>query len=271
MNQDQVKELLLTLDKNAPAFSVIFSGKMSGKVDGLYYPDRQEIIIHNRNFTEDSQLIYTAIHEYAHHLHHARSPVPVSSRAHTIAFWDILHKLLFSAEEKGLYSNIFKNDNRFTSLTKKIRGEYLQANGSLMKELGSLLEQAFALCLELNLSFDDYVDRELLLHRSAARMLMKMSAMNLNPKIGYENMKTVAGIKDDAARARAEEAFAEGLTSDMVKAEINSQKMPGDAINVLMEERDKIEHSIDTLTKKLAKIEHRIQELKFEDRGRGKK
>jgi len=271
MNQDQVKELLLALDRNVPVFTVIFSGKQSGKVDGLYYPDRQEIIIHNKNFTDDGQLVYTAIHEFAHHIQHARSPVPISTRAHTNAFWDILHKLLFSAEEKGLYANVFKKDGRFTSLTKKIRGEYLQANGSLMKELGSLLEQAHALCLELNLSFEDYVDRELLLHRSAARVLMKMSAMNLNPKIGYENMKTVAGIKDDAARARAEEAFSEGMTSDMVKAEIQSQKRPGDAINVLLEERDKIERSIDTLTKKLAKVERRLQELKFEDRNRVKK
>jgi len=84
-------------------------------------------------------------------------------------------------------------------------------------------------------------------------------------------MKTVAGIKDDAARARAEEAFTEGMTSDMVKAEINSYKKSGDAMNVLMEERDKIERSIDTLTKKLAKIERRIQELQFDDRSRGKK
>lgn len=270
MNQDQVKELLLTIDKNAPDFSVIFSGKKSGKVDGLYYPDRREIIIHNKNFNDDSQLIYTALHEYAHHLHHSRSPVPVSNRAHTSAFWDILHKLLFLAEEKGLYSNVFKKDDRFTSLTQKIRSEYLQANGSLMKELGALLEKAYALCLEQNLSFDDYVDRELLLHRSAARLLMKMSAMNLNPKIGYENMKTVAGIKDDGTRARAEEAFEGGMTSDMVKTEIQAQKRPGDAMNVLMEERDKIERSIDNLTKKLAKIERRIQELKYEDRSRGK-
>lgn len=271
MNQDQVKELLLALDKNVPDFSVIFSGKKSGKVDGLYYPDRREIIIHNKNFTEDSQLIYTAIHEYAHHLQHARSPVPISSRAHTVAFWDILHKLLFAAEEKKLYSNIFKKDERFTSLTKKIRSEYLNANGSLMKELGGLLEQAFALCQENNLSFDDYVDRELLLHRSAAKVLMKMSLMNLNPKIGYENMKTVAGVKDDAARLRAEEAFAGGMTPDMVKAELNPRKMSGDAMNVLMEERDRIERSIDNLTKKLAKVERRIQEIKFEDGHRGKK
>lgn len=241
MNQDQVKELLLALDRDVPGFSVIFSGKKSNKVDGLYYPDRQEIIIHNKNFTDDSQLIYTAIHEYAHHLQHARSPVPISARAHTTAFWDILHKLLFKAEEKGLYSNIFKKDSRFTALTTKIRMEYLVSNASLMKELGSLLEQAFALCQERNLSFDDYVDRELLLHRTAAKLLMKMSSMNLNPKIGYENMKTVAGIKDEAARTRAEAAFAEGMTSDMVKAEVKSQARPGDAMNVLMEERDRIE------------------------------
>ena len=271
MNQDQVKQLLLELDRKIPDFSLIFSGKKSNKVDGLYYPDRQEIIIHNKNFTDDSQLIYTAIHEFAHHLHYSRSPVPVSTRAHTSAFWDILHKLLFKAEEMGLYSNSFKKDSRFTALTKKIRREFLETNATLMKELGKLLEQAFALCQENNLCFDDYVDRELLLHRTAAKILMKMSTMNINPKIGYENMKTVAGVRDDAARARAEEAFSEGMTPDMVKTEIRSQSKPGDAMSTLMEERDRIERSIDNLTKKLAKIERRINEMRHEQNGRGKK
>jgi hypothetical protein len=271
MNNDQVKEQLLALDGDVPDFTVILSGKKSSKVDGLYYPDSKEIIIHNKNFTEDSQLMYTAIHEFAHHLQHARSPVPVSTRAHTNAFWNIFHKLLFLAEEKGVYSNIFKKDGRFTDLTKKIKANYLAANGELMKELGGLLEQAYALCEEQNVSFDDYVDRELLLHRSAAKLLMKMSAMNINPKIGYENMKTVAAIKDDEARFRAEESFVSGMSSDMVKAELSRKNSPDNAMTQLMEERDRIERSIDNLTKKLAKIERRINDMKYEATPRGRK
>ena len=46
MNQTQVKELLLQLKEDVEEFSVIFSGKKSKKVDGLYKPDSREIIIH---------------------------------------------------------------------------------------------------------------------------------------------------------------------------------------------------------------------------------
>jgi hypothetical protein len=262
MNQDQVKDKLLQLDRNAGDFAVIFSGKASKKVDGLYYPDRREIIIHNKNFTDDTQHIYTAIHEFAHHLHFTRSALPVSSRAHTNRFWDIFHKLLFLAEEKKIYLNIFKKDKRFVELTKKIRSNYLLENAGLMKELGSLLGQADALCREHNANFDDYVDRELLLHRTTARMLMKIHSMDISPKIGYENMKTVACIRDDSARAQAEEAFANGMTPDMVKAEYASRNKSDGTLTVLLEERDRVERSIDNLTKKLAKIERKINELK---------
>ncbi|OHD64185.1 MAG: hypothetical protein A2176_00915 [Spirochaetes bacterium RBG_13_51_14] len=265
MNQEQVKEKLLELDRGVEDFSVIFSGKASKKVDGLYYPDRKEIIIHNKNFTDDSQLLYTAIHEFAHHLHHARSSLPVSSRAHTNRFWDIFHRLLFRAEEKRIYVNLFKKDKRFVELTKKIRGDYLVENGRQMKELGKLLEQAYALCEEQKANFDDYVDRELLLHRTTAKLLMKISSMNINPAIGYENMKTVAGIRDESRRVQAQEAFVEGMTPDMVRSEFNARKEPEETLGLLMEERERIGRSIETLTRKLTKIEQRIIELKHED------
>ena len=271
MNQDQVKELLLKIEGNVEDFSVILTGKKSNKVDGLYYPDQKEIIIHNHNFNEDSQLIYTAIHEFAHHLHHTRSTVPVSTRAHNAKLWDIFHKLLFAAEEKGLYSNIFKNDSRFIELTRKIRENYLAASGSLMKELGELLVKAHELCEEHGACFDDYVDRELLLHRTAARTLMKVHSYGIRPDIGYENMKTVASIRDDGYRAKAEEAFTEGKTPDMVRTEFAARNRSGSGLDTLMQERDRIERSIDILTKKLVKIERQINDLKYEDRPRGKR
>ncbi len=197
--------------------------------------------------------------------------MPVSNRAHTNRFWDIFHRLLILAEEKGIYVNIFKQDKRFVDLTGKIKSKYLAANGSLMKELGSLLEEAHALCLELNLCYDDYVDRELLLHRTTAKLLMKMNALNIKPSIGYENMKTVASIRDEGARERAEAAFDQGMSPDMVKAEFAPRDKSGNSIDILMQERDRIERSIDTLTKKLAKIERRINDLKYEAPQRGKK
>ena len=50
MNQDQVKEKLLEIESDVQDFKVILSGKKSKKVNGLYNPEKMEIIIHNKNF-----------------------------------------------------------------------------------------------------------------------------------------------------------------------------------------------------------------------------
>ena len=67
MNQDRVKEILLETADTELEFSVVFTGKSSKKVNGLYKPDTHEIILHNKNFANDNELIYTAVHEYTHH------------------------------------------------------------------------------------------------------------------------------------------------------------------------------------------------------------
>ncbi|MFC1669403.1 hypothetical protein ACFL20_03370 [Spirochaetota bacterium] len=267
MNQDQVKSRLLKLEKNVDDFTLIFSGKTSKKVDGLYHPDKREIIIHNRNFTDENSnvnenaLMYTAIHEFAHHLQFTRSPVPISSKAHTGNFWDIFHRLLFDAEEKKVYENLFKNDSRFVNLTKQIREKFLNVNGQLMKDFGRLLLHAYELCIQLNVSFEDYVDRELLLHRKEAKSIMKVFTKDANPELGFENMKMVANIRDDDIRSMAEEAFAEGKSPDMVKAEFVARPKPENVLERLVTERERIENSIERLSVRLRDIEKRIEEI----------
>ena len=123
MNQDQVKTKLLELDKSVEDFTITFSGKKSKKVDGLYKPDIREIILHTENFGNDNQLIYTAIHEFAHHIQFTKSSIPISIRAHTNKFWNIFHNLLFDAESKGIYENVFKKDNPPTGAGNEINTE----------------------------------------------------------------------------------------------------------------------------------------------------
>jgi hypothetical protein len=57
MNQDQVKTKLLSIADAPMEFTVIFSGKKSKKVNGLYKPDSREIILHNKNFGDDENLL----------------------------------------------------------------------------------------------------------------------------------------------------------------------------------------------------------------------
>ena len=73
MTNEHIKEMLLELEKTDIDFTVTMTGKESKKVNGLYKPTTHEILIHNLNFKNDNQLIYTVIHEYTHHLINVRN------------------------------------------------------------------------------------------------------------------------------------------------------------------------------------------------------
>lgn len=261
MNQDQVKQKLLQLQNDVQDFQIIFSGKSSKKVHGLYKPDNKEIIIHNKNFNNDNALMHTAIHEFAHHIQFTTSPLPVSSKAHSSFFWNILHNLLNKAEAEGIYQSIYKSHPEFIQLTRQIKEKFLSVNGQLMKEFGQYLLKARELCQQHQVNFDDYLDRELNIQRSSAKTMMKCSSRNIDPKIGYDNMKIVAGINDPQKARQAEEAFLQGQTPDMVKTRFKEQK-PKDELEHLMAEKQRIKNSIERLKIKLSEIDTQIARIK---------
>ncbi len=265
MNQAQVTEKLLALNPKAPPFSVVFTGKKSKRVDGLYKPESREILIHNKNMSDDDAIMYTAIHEFAHHVHFSTSTVPISSRSHTNAFWNIFHELLGSAEEAGICVNRFDSLQEFRELTRRIRTEFLSADGRLMRDFGKTLIEAMELCRQHGLSFEDYVDRTLGVHRNTAKAIMRVYAEDVPPEYGFDNMKLLAAIKDPAERKHAQSAFDRGLSPDMIRARFittsaGSDPEP-DPLAVLTREKERIEHTIETLNSKLRNIEGRIERL----------
>lgn len=260
MNQDQVKELLLHLEEDVEEFFLIFSGKRSKKANGLYHPDTREIIIHNKNFESDNALIYTAIHEFAHHIHFTSSPIPVGPRSHTLEFRSILHRLLEKAEHTDVYLNPFISDPEFIALTDRIRNTFLAPNGLLMKEFGETLIEAEALCKKRGTRFEDYVERALSMDHRTAMTLMKIHSYDVNPEIGYHNMTTVAAIKSEEKRFAAEEAFEKGHSPDMVKMSLK-QRLPEeeDPVRKLEKERRRIQRTIRSLETKLQEVEARLR------------
>jgi len=260
MNQDQVKEKLLQIKDDVAEFKLIFSGKESKKVDGLYHPENMEIIIHNKNFDDDNELLYTAIHEFAHHIQFTEHDAEIKKRAHTVLFWDIFHKLLQKAEEQGIYTNVFEKDEKFKYLTDEIKSKYLKKNGEIMKDFGKLLIQALDLCQQKHAIFEDYVDRALGLNRTAAKSIMKVYAMDVNPELGFDNMKIVASIPDQKQRDQAENAFLSGKSQDMVKQEIKEAKPPQEeTLGRLQSQRKRIEKSINELQERLQEVDEKIE------------
>jgi hypothetical protein len=254
----------LSIEDAPLEFSVIFSGKKSRKVNGLYKPDSREIILHNRNFvpgaTGDNLLLYTAIHEYAHHLHACAQNGKLPSRAHNSEFWAIFHALLEKAESKKVYRDVFAGSPELASLTETIREKYLHKNGNLVKEMGKHLLKAHELCTAIGVRFEDYVDRMLRIPRTAANMAIKMFEYDLNPEVGADNMRFLAGIRDGEDRQAAETALIKGKSPDTVKTAIRKKSTEGDsespegAMLQLEREKNRLEKTIETLSKRLEEV-----------------
>ena len=265
MNQDQLAAKLRTL-ADVPPFTLVFSGKKSKKVDGLYKPATQEILIHNKNMTGDSDLIYTAIHEFAHHVVSCQNGnITLSSRCHTAQFWATFHQLLKKAEETGIYNNPFKSDQTFIQLTKRIKENFLKKNGAIMKDFAKVLNEARDMCIERHLSFEDYVDRELGIEKTTANTLLRIEKYDVTPTIGYDNMKTVAAMKDDHKREAAVQAFMEGESSASVKTSIVRPVAKVEKVSPvdhLEAEKLKIEKAIESLQKKLQIVDKMIENEK---------
>jgi hypothetical protein len=265
MNQDIVKEKLLAIEDASLEFSVIFSGKKSAKVNGLYKPDTREIIIHNRNFKQDSAgsnlLLYTAIHEYAHHQHACTRGGTLSVRAHTSEFWAIFHALLEKAETKKIYRDVFAGNTELTGLTEMIREKFLVKNGSLVKEMGKHLLKAHDLCTAIGVRFEDYVDRVLRIPRIAANMSIKMFQYDLKPETGADNMRFLAGIKDEDNREAAQTALIKGKSPDTVKIAIRNKPTEDNPVTRLEKEKLRLERTIETLSKRLTDVKRELKGL----------
>ena len=265
MNQDRVKEILLSLADPRTEFSVIFSGKESSIVNGLYKPQTREIVIHNRNFDSDDQLVYTAIHEYAHHLHCERKGGISSGRAHTNEFWGIFHELLVKAESLGHYRNLFDEEPEFVGLTKRIRGSCIAENGRVMLELGGLMIEAQALCRKFKVRFEDYIDRALGLPRATANQAARAAAFGVPPDVGWDGMRMAAGIRDPGTRAEALEALRSGSSPAAVKARFSAAKPPEETGERLAKEKERLERTIANLKRRLEEVERALAEA--EERG----
>ena len=272
MTNERIKEILLEIQPCDIEFSVIQTGKESKRVNGFYKPDTHEIFIHNLNLKSDNMLVYTAIHEYTHHLvtveRLAQNPAANCAggcKVHTQEFWAKFGDLLAVAEQKGFYSIGWEENAELKALTEDIKVNYLEKNGELMKEFGKKLARAFDLCKEADVRYEDYIDRVLCLPRNAAKDIRKVSACDINPAIGFENMKIVANVKKKDDRAEVEKDFLDGGKSPSTIRQMMKQKSASareqDPKTKLEKEKSRLEKTIAQLTQRLEYVEESLANL----------
>ncbi len=260
MNQDRIKEILLQIEDSELDFSVILTGKSSKKVNGLYKADTHEILLHNKNFANDNELIYTAIHEYTHHKQCEMNGGFQTSRVHSPKFWAYFHKLLEKAEEKELYNISIEGSPELLEITHEIKNVILVEDGKLIKELGKLLGKARTLCKKAGVRYEDYIDRILCLPRASATAMEKISAYNINSNLGYDSMKMLASIGNDEKRAEAEKLLLNKQSPVSVKDQIYPKEKK-DPRRELEKEKKRIQRTIVSLQAKLELIEGRLENI----------
>ncbi|MDR2601626.1 MAG: hypothetical protein LBC53_04145 [Spirochaetaceae bacterium] len=273
ISPEAVKNALISLENAREDFTVIFSGKSSKKVNGLYKYETREIIIQNRNFiiegekTDDNLLMYTAIHEYAHHIHSCILGGYLPPRSHGPEFWAVFHRLLETAEKKGVYSCGMEDSPRLCKITDEIKEKYITANALLFKEFGALLTEAARECEKIGLRFEDYISRILCIPKDSAKLAIKSFQYDINPTVGVDNMRYIAGIRPSEKRLSAERSFLLGKSPESVIASVKtgapppsaSAEGPNDFI-ALQKEKLRLERNIASLKKRLEDIERRLEE-----------
>jgi hypothetical protein len=88
---------------------------------------------------------------------------------------------------------------------------------------------------------------------------MKMYQYNLNPSIGAENMKLVAGIRNEEQRMAAESALLAGKSPDEVKVQLTKKPDPQDPKEQLEKEKLRLERTIQSLQKRLEEVERELE------------
>ena len=106
MDNEKIKQILLDIAPTEMEFSVIQTGKESKRVNGFYMPDTHELFLHNKNFNNDNQLIYTAVHEYTHHIiaeelfkTTGNANTTYNAKVHSQAFWARFNQLLLQKKK----------------------------------------------------------------------------------------------------------------------------------------------------------------------------
>lgn len=247
MNNDQIKELLLSLEDTDKDFSVTQSGKESKKVNGLYKPATFEIIIHNKNFSTENELIYTAIHEYTHHLiscKYKEEGEKLPAKSHSTEFWAKFDDLLEIAVSKNLYKRE-RSESLSTLITeaKELDKEIVK----LQKKLGLLLREIEKKSNEENVRFEDVITHDLNMTKTTAKKCVESNFVNSD--CGQSELETILKT-NSKKRLEVEISISNGKTINQAKHN-STQSKESNPFDKLSKEKTRLEKTINQLQQRL--------------------
>jgi hypothetical protein len=229
---------------------VIFSGKKSKKVKGLYKPDKREIIIHNRNFDNDNLLLYTVIHELTHHIQFTEHKQK-SARSHTQLFYAVLDDLIDIAEEKGIYKlEIDKETQNLIDEAKDISREIAK----LQRKPGQIITQIHENCEKKGIRYDDVTGRKVQISRKTTQRLQKAFSIAMPEDIGVDIQEAALSERDEDKRNAIIHAGQTGKSVAQAKRALASPPAQEGETVSLMKEKSRLERTIASLERRLEEV-----------------
>lgn len=264
MTNEQIKQLLLGLEETDTDFSVTMTGKSSRQVNGLYKPDSHEILLHNKNFTNENALVYTAIHEYTHHLLCVADGKCAHSRAkaHNTMFWAKMDDLLEKAVSQGVYSR--QRSENLTGLIEEAK-QIDQEIANLRRKLGKLLTEIQKTSRDEGVRFEDVLSHDIKMQKSTAEKCFGASLIEQDG-IGQDMQDALSKTagKNPLVRESAQKAVEDGKTVEQVKREIQgfSDRHKGEGAKEKLEkEKTRLEKTISALQERLSYVCETIESM----------
>jgi Zn-dependent peptidase ImmA (M78 family) len=259
MDQDDVKKNLLKLHDCAEDFTLVFSGKKNKKVNGLYKSNKKEIVINNRNFedteTGNNLLLYTAMHELAHHIQFTELNQK-SIRAHTVLFFATLDDLVDIAEKKGIYKMPIDEDTqRLIDQAKEISREI----AALQRKLGQVLLQLHGACENKGIRYEDVIERKAQIARQTEKKARKACNLHLSGEIGVDIQEAAIKERDEGKIEAIVNAGQKGKSIDQAKKNVAKPIDHEDETVSLMKEKARIEKTIASLKRRLEELAEQLK------------
>jgi hypothetical protein len=88
-----------------------------------------------------------------------------------------------------------------------------------------------------------------------------MTSANLNPDLGYENMKIVSNISNPQKREEAQNQILQGKSPDSVRAMMKRKVAEVDVKTRLEKEKKRLEKTIGQLTNRLEQIAESLSNM----------
>ena len=255
MTNEEIKNKLTKLYDCKEDFTVTMSGKTSNRVNGLYKPATHEIILHNKNFKNDNQLMYTAVHEFTHHVLITEKGVK-TTKAHSGAFWATFYDFLDKAIKEGFYT---RNRNSKTQELITQAKDIQKALVELQKQFGAVLNKLHEVCKEEGERVEDVIESDLQMSRNKAKELQRMAVSD--SEFSDEMTKTISSAKDVMLAKKAAE---DGKTVEQVKAIAKKTKPVDDDLESpeqLRREKKRLESTIERLNDRLVQVEETLASM----------